>query len=196
MTIRAARPDDAPAVAMLHANSWRSAYRGILRDEFLDGALDENRRIVLRRATDQSDHQRPLPIHSKKFPSGVPLLYAPVIQRISNTAIAIHPARRRNSHEGKSGPLERTQNIAATHPTAPKNIPTLMCLMQSALQDSGSRSSAILRPSISQGGSGPDPRSNPVVPLRRREEREGGSHTFDLTARRRAEYDPRDPTMP
>ncbi len=31
---------------MLHANSWRSAYRGILRDEFLDGALDENRRIL------------------------------------------------------------------------------------------------------------------------------------------------------
>lgn len=31
---------------MLHANSWRSAYRGILRDEFLDGALDENRRVL------------------------------------------------------------------------------------------------------------------------------------------------------
>jgi GNAT superfamily N-acetyltransferase len=46
MTIRAARPGDAPAVAMLHANSWRSAYRGILRDEFLDGALDENRRAL------------------------------------------------------------------------------------------------------------------------------------------------------
>jgi GNAT superfamily N-acetyltransferase len=46
MTIRAARPADAPAVATLHANSWRSAYRGILRDEFLDGALDENRRAL------------------------------------------------------------------------------------------------------------------------------------------------------
>jgi GNAT superfamily N-acetyltransferase len=46
MTIRAARPGDAPAIAMLHANSWRSAYRGILRDEFLDGALDGNRRAL------------------------------------------------------------------------------------------------------------------------------------------------------
>jgi GNAT superfamily N-acetyltransferase len=46
MTIRAARSADAPAVATLHANSWRAAYRGILRDEFLDGALDENRRAL------------------------------------------------------------------------------------------------------------------------------------------------------
>jgi ribosomal protein S18 acetylase RimI-like enzyme len=46
VTIRAARPDDASAVAILHASSWRSAYRGILRDDFLDGALDENRRAL------------------------------------------------------------------------------------------------------------------------------------------------------
>ncbi len=46
MTLRAAQPGDAPAIAMLHANSWRSAYRGILGDEFLDGVLDENRRAV------------------------------------------------------------------------------------------------------------------------------------------------------
>lgn len=46
MMIRAALPGDAPAIAMLHANSWRSAYRGILRDEFLDGALDGNRRAL------------------------------------------------------------------------------------------------------------------------------------------------------
>jgi GNAT superfamily N-acetyltransferase len=46
MTIRAAGSGDAPAIAVLHANSWRSAYRGILRDEFLDGALDGNRRAL------------------------------------------------------------------------------------------------------------------------------------------------------
>jgi GNAT superfamily N-acetyltransferase len=31
---------------MLHASSWRSAYRGILRGDFLDSALDENRRAL------------------------------------------------------------------------------------------------------------------------------------------------------
>jgi GNAT superfamily N-acetyltransferase len=46
MSLRPARPGDAPAIARLHANSWKSAYRGILRDEFLDGALDDNRRTL------------------------------------------------------------------------------------------------------------------------------------------------------
>jgi GNAT superfamily N-acetyltransferase len=43
VTIRHARPADAHSIAALHANSWRASYRGILSDEFLDGALDENR---------------------------------------------------------------------------------------------------------------------------------------------------------
>jgi GNAT superfamily N-acetyltransferase len=41
--LRAANLDDAPAVARLHADSWRAAYRGILRDEFLDGDVFANR---------------------------------------------------------------------------------------------------------------------------------------------------------
>jgi GNAT superfamily N-acetyltransferase len=43
MIFRRAQPGDASAIAHLHALSWRSAYRGILRDEFLDGPLLENR---------------------------------------------------------------------------------------------------------------------------------------------------------
>lgn len=34
---RAARPDDAPAVAVLHADSWRRHYRSAFSDAFLDG---------------------------------------------------------------------------------------------------------------------------------------------------------------
>ena len=34
---RTARPDDAPAVAALHADSWRRHYRGAFSDAFLDG---------------------------------------------------------------------------------------------------------------------------------------------------------------
>jgi GNAT superfamily N-acetyltransferase len=43
MNFRRARPGDAPTIARLHALSWRTTYRGILRDEFLDGPLLENR---------------------------------------------------------------------------------------------------------------------------------------------------------
>ena len=42
--LRLAQAADEPAVARLHAESWRTAYRGILRDDFLDGAVAANRR--------------------------------------------------------------------------------------------------------------------------------------------------------
>ena len=43
LRFRIAGAADAPAVAQLHAASWRSAYRGVLRDAYLDGALDSER---------------------------------------------------------------------------------------------------------------------------------------------------------
>lgn len=36
-----AGPADAEAIAAIHAATWRTTYRGILDDEFLDGPLDE-----------------------------------------------------------------------------------------------------------------------------------------------------------
>ena len=41
--LRHARPDDAEAIAALHVESWRSAYRGLVPDEFLGDALDGER---------------------------------------------------------------------------------------------------------------------------------------------------------
>ncbi|MEP6589566.1 MAG: GNAT family N-acetyltransferase [Gemmatimonadota bacterium] len=41
LQLRIAGPDDADTVAALHCASWRSAYRGMLDDEFLDGPLEE-----------------------------------------------------------------------------------------------------------------------------------------------------------
>lgn len=38
--IRDARPEDLPAIARLHADSWRATYRGTLPDAFLDDAAD------------------------------------------------------------------------------------------------------------------------------------------------------------
>jgi len=46
MTIRAAGLADAVAIAQLHTRSWQTAYRGILSDEFLQGPLSENRRVL------------------------------------------------------------------------------------------------------------------------------------------------------
>ena len=46
MTIRAAGMADAVAIAQLHTRSWQTAYRGILSDDFLQGPLPENRRVL------------------------------------------------------------------------------------------------------------------------------------------------------
>jgi hypothetical protein len=35
--VREANAGDAAAIARLHVESWRATYRGILRDEYLDG---------------------------------------------------------------------------------------------------------------------------------------------------------------
>jgi ribosomal protein S18 acetylase RimI-like enzyme len=43
MDLRRATPDDAPALAEVHVNSWRSAYRGLVPDSYL-ASLDEARR--------------------------------------------------------------------------------------------------------------------------------------------------------
>ena len=38
--------EDAEAIASLHAESWRSAYRGLMPDSFLDGPVFEERRAL------------------------------------------------------------------------------------------------------------------------------------------------------
>jgi len=43
MRIREASRADAPAIAALHARSWRAAYRGMLSDAYLDGDVGEER---------------------------------------------------------------------------------------------------------------------------------------------------------
>src|SRR5689334_9774394 len=43
---REATRNDIETIAQLHARSWRRAYRGILRDDFLDEGLIHNRRDV------------------------------------------------------------------------------------------------------------------------------------------------------
>jgi GNAT superfamily N-acetyltransferase len=46
VALRRAVVADEPAIARLHADSWRTAYRGILRDDFLDDTVVANRRAL------------------------------------------------------------------------------------------------------------------------------------------------------
>jgi GNAT superfamily N-acetyltransferase len=46
MIIRIATAADAEAIAQLHAASWRTAYRGIYTDDYLDNYAAEDRRTV------------------------------------------------------------------------------------------------------------------------------------------------------
>jgi hypothetical protein len=48
VTLRPARAGDAEALAVLHTESWRRTYRGMMTDEFLDGPALDNRRRVWR----------------------------------------------------------------------------------------------------------------------------------------------------
>jgi len=48
IALRPMRADDADNVAALHATSWRSAYRGMLTDDFLDNQVVADRHAVWR----------------------------------------------------------------------------------------------------------------------------------------------------
>jgi ribosomal protein S18 acetylase RimI-like enzyme len=45
-TLRPARAEDAPAIAALHADSWRRHYRGAYSDSYLDGDVETERLAV------------------------------------------------------------------------------------------------------------------------------------------------------
>ena len=53
LRLRDATGDDAPAIAALHAESWRTTYRGALRDDYLDGDIVRERTTVWRGRLDQ-----------------------------------------------------------------------------------------------------------------------------------------------
>ncbi len=55
LTLRTAQPGDAEAIAVLHTDSWRRTYRGMMTDEFLDGRALENRRSVWHERLHASD---------------------------------------------------------------------------------------------------------------------------------------------
>lgn len=58
MLYRKANQADVSAIAALHAESWRTAYRGAYRDEYLDGpVLEERTRVWQQRLAGPPPHQ-------------------------------------------------------------------------------------------------------------------------------------------
>lgn len=56
---RSADASDSAAIAAFHAASWRHAYRGILSDSFLDGAIDAERlELWAKRLSPSGSHRR------------------------------------------------------------------------------------------------------------------------------------------
>jgi ribosomal protein S18 acetylase RimI-like enzyme len=66
VTLRCAQVADEPAIARLHADSWRTAYRGILRDDFLDGTVSANRRELWRTRFSEIDREDQLILVSEQ----------------------------------------------------------------------------------------------------------------------------------
>ena len=56
MEIRTGVRGDAGGIAALHAESWRTAYAGIMPDAFLSGPLDDERLAVWRGRLDEPPH--------------------------------------------------------------------------------------------------------------------------------------------
>lgn len=56
--ITLAGPADADAIAALHAESWRNAYRGLVPDSYLDGPLVEERTAFWRARLAEADDGR------------------------------------------------------------------------------------------------------------------------------------------
>jgi RimJ/RimL family protein N-acetyltransferase len=55
--LRRATPDDAPALAAIHVDSWREAYRGLVPDSFLESLDRERRAARLRDFLDTTGHE-------------------------------------------------------------------------------------------------------------------------------------------
>jgi len=58
ITLRSAGADDWAAVAAIHAASWRTAYRGIYPDSYLDAEAPAERRAFWRRALAEMDGEQ------------------------------------------------------------------------------------------------------------------------------------------
>ena len=56
--VRAAKASDAPAIARVHVDTWRTAYAGILPQGFLDGLSVERREAFWRSTVEQPGDQR------------------------------------------------------------------------------------------------------------------------------------------
>ena len=99
MKIRAAAPEDAPAIARVHVASWRAIYRGIVSQAFLD-AIDEQLRAQMWRNAFENTPTVKIAVAETEgavcgFASGGPLRKAISLYDAELYAIYLHPASMR-----------------------------------------------------------------------------------------------------
>ncbi|MSO72587.1 MAG: GNAT family N-acetyltransferase [Rhodospirillaceae bacterium] len=57
LTIRPAELDDAPTIARVHVDTWRSSYGGIIPQAYLDSMTEQNRTFVWVRLLERQGHE-------------------------------------------------------------------------------------------------------------------------------------------
>jgi len=100
--IRVATSADAPAIAELHAESWRATYRGSLRDGYLDGEVGAERRALwAERLAHPAGNQHVLVAEDDGDPIGFACAYGCDDDRFGTQLDNLHV--RRDRHGGGVG---------------------------------------------------------------------------------------------
>lgn len=77
--LREAEAADWPAIAALQTATWRFAYRGILADSYLDGALEEDRRDLWRGRFEGGISPVQVTVLAEPAKGGAPLAFACIL---------------------------------------------------------------------------------------------------------------------
>ena len=103
LTIRSAEVDDAPAIARVHVDTWKSAYTGIIPQTYLDSMTIESRTLVWARLLHRSSTSITLVSedHDQRivgFVSGGPLRHADRRYQAEISSLYVQRSHQREGH--------------------------------------------------------------------------------------------------
>ncbi|MBY0508877.1 MAG: GNAT family N-acetyltransferase [Rhodospirillaceae bacterium] len=104
LTVRSAEIDDAPGIAKVHVETWRTAYTGIIPQDYIDSMTVENRTLVWARLLQRSggafttlvseDHDQRI----VGFVSGGPLRHKDPRYQAEVSSLYVQRSHQRNKH--------------------------------------------------------------------------------------------------
>lgn len=104
LTVRSAEVDDAPGIAKVHVETWRTTYTGIIPQDYIDNMTVENRTVVWARLLQRSgagfttlvseDHDQRI----VGFVSGGPLRHKDPRYQGEVSALYVQRSHQRNQH--------------------------------------------------------------------------------------------------